>query len=240
MGSGYVQQLPAGIDAIAHLAQSRVYRRFPTDAVEMMAVNVGGAFEVLSAAAAAGVERFCLVSSGSVYEPFHGPLAENVRCAPASFLGASKLAAEMIARPFGELFALSVLRLSTPFGPGQTDRLVPELVRRVMTGEPVTLPLQGDGMTFCPTYVDDIADVIFRALDDRWVGTFNVACPKVHSIASAAQTIGDALGRAPSFERKPIAAPVVVPDLTNLGRQYDLRRFRLFADGVREMVRSGG
>src|SRR4051812_36742986 len=62
------RDLPARIDWIAHLAQSRNYRRFPGDAAEMFRVNVAGAAELLDFAADASVAALCLVSSGTVYE----------------------------------------------------------------------------------------------------------------------------------------------------------------------------
>ena len=43
--------------------------------------------------------------------------------APSDYLGASKLAAETIAWPISaDNFELSILRLFTPYGPGQTSR----------------------------------------------------------------------------------------------------------------------
>lgn len=224
--------LPPGIDAIAHLAQSRSYRAFPGDTGEMFRVNVAGTQALLTAAAAAPVQAFCLVSSGTVYEPFDGPLVEERMLRPTSYLGASKLAAEIISQPFGVLFPISVLRLFGPYGPGQSGRLIPDLIDRVRGGIPVTLPAQGPGMRFAPTFVDDICDAILGALEGRWSGPFNVAMPGSLTIAEAVECIAAVVGRKPVFERKPIAAPAIVPDVTRLGARYDLSRFRSFADGI--------
>lgn len=236
LGSGSPPSLPAGIDAVVHLAQSRAYRAFPGDAGEMFAVNVAGTHEVLMAAAAAQVSRFCLISSGTVYDPFSGPLDEGAPLAPMSNLGATKLASEVLARPYASLFPVSILRLFAPFGPGQTARLVPDLIGRILRRDAVTLPLSGGGMRFTPTYVDDVCDVISAALVDRWNGTFNVASPEVLQVADVARAIGAALGMEPRFERKEMAPASLVPSLTRLGERYDLSRFRSFAEGIAATV----
>lgn len=240
LGSGGRLALPAGAEAVIHLAQSRAYRAFPADAREMLAVNVAGALELLEAAAAAKVAAFCLVSTGTVYEPYATPLVEDAALAPTSFLGASKLAAEVIARPFASLYPISVLRLFAPYGPGQAGRLVPELVRRVRAGEPVTLPARGSGMGFTPTHVDDVCDVIAAAVGERWSGTWNVAAPGVETIETAALAIGAALGREARFERGPAGpAPALVPDLSRLAARYDLARLRPFREGIRCSIAHG-
>src|ERR1700751_5264559 len=58
LGTGMVPDLPAGMDAVIHLAQSRAYRRFPMDAAEMFRINVAGTQMMLDAAVRSGVRRF--------------------------------------------------------------------------------------------------------------------------------------------------------------------------------------
>ena len=232
LGSGADLALPAGVNAVAHLAQSRAYRAFPGDADEMFRVNVAGTQELLLAATRASVTRFCLVSSGTVYEPFVGPLGEDAPIAPTSNLGATKLAAEVLARPYGALFPVSVLRLFAPYGPGQTARLIPDLISRVRQGEAVYLPESSGGMRFAPTYVDDVCAAMLAALEQGWSGVFNLAAPEALTIEDAVGAIGRALGRVPVIERRPGGSPVVVPDLAKLAAHYDMSHFRTFAEGI--------
>lgn len=228
--------LPKGTDAVVHLAQSRAYRAFPGDADEMFRVNVLGAHALLQAAARAGVSRFCMASTGTVYEPFSGALVEDKPLAPLSYLGASKLAAEHLAAPFGALFALSILRIFAPYGPGQTARLVPDLIARVRDGVAVTLPETGGGMRFAPIHVDDLCAIIETSIVEGWTAPVNVGAPRSLTVEDAARAIGVELGCAPIFERKPGASPVVVPDLARLGARFDLTRIRPFEAGLRDMV----
>jgi len=236
LGSAAPLELPPGIDAVIHLAQARAYQAFPGDAAEMFQVNVAGTQTVLEAAAAAGIKHVCLASSGAVYAPFKGILTEDAPLAPRSYLGASKLAAEIIALPFETQFSLSILRLFTPYGPGQSNRLIPDLIWRIRSGEPVDLPESSDGMRFAPTYVDDVCDVIESAVMDDWTGVFNVAMPGSITIGEAVAIIGKILGKDVITRRKPLSAPVVVPDLTRLAGRYDLDRFRRFEDGISATV----
>jgi nucleoside-diphosphate-sugar epimerase len=213
-------------DAVVHLAQSRNYRRFPEDAREMFDVNVLGTQRLLDFAATAGVKRFCLVSSGTVYEPFAGVLREDAPVAPFSYLGASKLAAEVITRPYTSQFAVTILRLFQPYGPGQAERLIPNLIWRIRASQPVTLSCDGDGLRLVPTFVDDIAQVIVAAIGESWQGTFNVAAPTEVSVREIAEAIGRLLEVAPRFELTTDDPIRIVPDLGKLAERYSLRRFR--------------
>jgi UDP-glucose 4-epimerase len=217
--------LPPKIDAIVHAAQSRNYRAFPADADEMLRVNVAGACALLDYAVDAGVSRFCLLSSGTVYEPYGGGLHEEAALSPTSFLGATKLAAEVLARPYASDVALSILRLFFPYGPGQRDRLIPDIVDRVRSGRAVQLSADGDGLRIVPTYVEDIAEVTVAAVVEGWSGTMNVAAPWATTLRELAELIGTNVGRRPIFETTDRAAICITPVLDRLRAHFDMSRF---------------
>jgi nucleoside-diphosphate-sugar epimerase len=227
---------PNGADAVVHLAQSRSYRLFPTDSGEMFAVNVAMTMALLQWSAQVGVKHFCLVSSGAVYEPFCGLLKEDATVAPRGFLGATKLASEVLARPFSGLFSLNVLRLFFPYGPGQRNRLIPELVRRVREGRPVQLAGHSDGIRLAPTFIDDVVEVILASFGSSWTGTLNVAAPELLSIRGIANIIGRQLQIEPRFETVSTPAVDIVPDLTLLRSRFSLDRFTKFEDGLRKTL----
>jgi nucleoside-diphosphate-sugar epimerase len=229
-------KLPEAIDVVIHLAQSRRYRNFPADSREMFDVNVGMTMSLLQWAAESKVKQFCLVSSGTVYEPFTGSLQEDAAVAPRGFLGASKLASEIIAWPFSGLFKLNILRLFFPYGPGQRDRLIPDLIRRIRNGESVQVTANGDGMRLAPTFVEDIADVFLASVESSWTGTVNVATPEALSIREIAELIGQRLRVQPKLEILERASIDVLPDLGRLASRFDLRRFTRFERGLRRTI----
>jgi nucleoside-diphosphate-sugar epimerase len=228
-----MSKFPEAIEAVIHLAQSRSYRNFPGDSREMFDVNVGMTMSILQWAARSKVKQFCLVSSGAVYEPFSGALQEDAALGPHGFLGASKLASEIMARPFAGLFKLNILRLFFPYGPGQRDRLIPDLIRRIRCGEAIQVTANSEGMRLVPTFVEDIAGVLVASVESSWTGTVNVATPEALSIRRIAELIGRQLGIEPKLEiveRTPID---IVPDLDRLASRFDLRRFTRFEEGLR-------
>lgn len=227
---------PESADAVVHLAQSRSYRLFPADSEEMFAVNVAMTMALLQWAARAEVKHFCLVSSGAVYEPFSGLLREDAAVAPHGFLGASKLASEVLAKPFSSLFSLNVLRLFFPYGPSQQNRLIPDLVRRIREGSPVRLGANGEGIRLSPTFIDDVVEVILASLADSWTGTVNVATPELLSVRAIAYIIGKQLEVEPKFEIISTPAVDIVPDLTRLKSKFRLERFTRFEDGLWKTV----
>jgi UDP-glucose 4-epimerase len=223
-------------DAIIHLAQATVRGKFPEEAPATFAVNVAGIARLLELATRHGIPRFVMASTGTIYEGVTPPLHEEASLGPRAYYPATKLAAEILLRPYEDRMAACALRLFTPYGPGQSGRLLPRLIERVRAGTPIALVGSDDGHVLAPTYVDDIARVFVAALEEAWVGTLNVAGPEVLTLRQIGEAIGRALGLEPRFERQPGETIRLFPDLSRLARRYPLDRFRSFADGLGAML----
>jgi UDP-glucose 4-epimerase len=232
--------LPEAVDAVVHLAVSRHHRQFPERALDMFEVNVAATAQLLDYAKRAGARHFVLGSTGTVYSPGDGGRLDEARQVyPEAFFAVTKRAAELLAESYRPHFAVGILRFFVPYGPGQTDRLVPDLIARVERGDAVTLPPVGDGMAFTPIYIDDAVRVLETCLTEKWNDIVNVSADEPLTICDAARIIGEIVGRAPRFERSVSASSLqLVPDLTRLGRRVPIDEFTRFGDGVRRMLSS--
>lgn len=185
-------------------------------------VNVASTALLADYACRAKARSFCLLSSGSVYEPYRGRLHEGTAVAPSSLNGATKLAAEAVLAPYARSMSVTALRLFFPYGPGQTERLIPDLVARVRNGIPITVAGRG-GLTMTPVYVDDVARIVGCAVEQAWSGPVNVASPTPITLRRAVQDIGRFVDRRPKFQRIAGRAARVIPDISRLRALIDVQ-----------------
>lgn len=194
-------KLPARIDAVVHLAQSRSFREFPNRALDIFNVNVGSTALLLDWATRAGAQTFVYASTGGVYPPTFGAHVEDERVdlsAPSFYVG-SKLAGEALAHAYASELVVVVLRFFFIYGPGQ-DRsmLIPRVVDSVASGQPISLQGQ-DGIRVTPTHVDDAASAVTGALRLSTSVTVNVAGPEVLSLRQVGDIVGSRLGTSPTY-----------------------------------------
>jgi UDP-glucuronate 4-epimerase len=180
-----------------------------------MDVNVRGTACVLEAARAAGTRRFVLGSSSSVYGAHaQAPFRETARVdAPESPYAASKVAAEVLARTFHNLYGTEVaaLRFFTVYGPRQRpDLAIHKFSRRMLAGQP--LPLFGDGSSRRDyTWVDDIVAGVVAACDVPLpFDIVNLGGAHTTSLGELVALLEQALGVPAILERRP-AQPGDVP-----------------------------
>lgn len=161
----FVNRLPSGIDCIIHLAQSTQYQNFPEGAEDMRRVNIDATCELLEWARMTGVKQFIFSSTANVYGKSNEQLTEAHVTKPESFYGATKLAAEHLAKQYQPHFQVDVLRLFTVYGPGQKGMLIPNIADRIKQGQPITLA-KGVGLYLSPVYVGDVVLVINKLLNN--------------------------------------------------------------------------
>ena len=144
-------------------------------------LNVVGLLNVLEAAAAARVGKFCFASSAAVYgaDPTV-PKREEMKPDPRSPYAVTKLDGEYYCRQFADAGRLDTvaLRFFNVFGPrqdpaGPYGAAVPIFFREALAGRPITIHGDG-GQTRDFIYVQDVVDaLVFVASRPGLSGVFN-------------------------------------------------------------------
>lgn len=207
---------PRRVDGMIFLAQSSAWRSFPAGSDDVFRINIAALMESLAYAQRAGVQCFVYASSGSIFGSTQQPVSESTPVDLlnlADFYAASKLAGEVLLRPFQSVFATTVVRLFMPYGFGQNaSMLFPRLVESVRDGLPIRLHGH-DGLRANPVAIADVALALERCLHLGASCTLNVAGPEQLSLRAIGETIGEVVGRAPVFEcREGEPGPVFVGD----------------------------
>jgi nucleoside-diphosphate-sugar epimerase len=196
--------LPARADAVLHLAQGA--GAFPAAAPALFGVNANGTARLLDYASRSGTSRFVFTSTGTVYAPGPGPLAEDAPLAPRpEFYVLTKRVAEELVLAASQGMRTLVVRLFAPYGPGQRDRLIPRLVQAVLDRQPVTLR-DGGAPRINPIWIDDLTAILAQATEGTGEGVVNVAGPEAVGIREIAEIAGGALGISPTFVEDPAPA----------------------------------
>jgi UDP-glucose 4-epimerase len=197
----HVVHLAAIVGGIAY------FHRLPHTLLE---VNTGLYNAVFRAALEASVERLLYVSSSMVFERatvFPTPEEHVHECpAPRSAYGFSKLAGEVYCRALHDEHGLpfTICRPFNAYGPGELPdaepglaHVVPDLIRKVLSGQR-PLEIFGSGQqTRTLTHVDDIADGIVTALrhPDAENEDFNISAADERTVLEIARVVWRACGR---------------------------------------------
>ncbi|MCU6710806.1 GDP-mannose 4,6-dehydratase [Paenibacillus sp. J5C_2022] len=143
--------------------------------------NVSGLINMLNLSRSFNVTKFIYASSAAVYGVQQQlPIREDAECSPLSPYGMSKLSGERYARKWQEWYGLETLgfRFSNVYGPRQSvigeGGVVTTFLNRAIAGQDIVI--HGDGsQTRDFIYVEDVADVIYRASLSGLTGVYNVS-----------------------------------------------------------------
>ncbi len=195
-----------GADAVVHLAALTDVQESMEKPLPYHEVNSSGTLNLLNSAKGR-VKRFILASSCAVYgNPVRLPIAEDHPASPLSPYAESKLSAENHCKVFSESYGLktTILRLFNVYGPRHTANqysgVITEFMNRIRTSQPPLI--HGDGaQTRDFIFVEDVVDLIIRAIESEIDGTFNVGTGNAVSIKQLAELLLRLMNRA---DLKPI------------------------------------
>ncbi len=169
--------------------------------------NTTGTLNLLELCRRAGVPKFVLASTSSLYgshnpQPYREDADTN---RPLSPYAASKKAAEMLCHAYHHLYQLdvSVVRYFTVYGPaGRPDMSLFRFVQWISEGRPVII--FGDGRQSRDfTYVDDIARGTVAALKPLGYEILNLGSDRPAPLMDLLRLIEARVGRTAQIEYRP-------------------------------------
>ncbi len=198
--AGAVATAMQGCDAAVNFAAESHVDRSIHDASDFIETNVRGAYNVLTAARDAGVERVLHISTDEVYGPATAddPRREDDAFRPRSPYAVSKAAGDMMCRAFAETYGLEVVvaRPANNIGPYQyPEKAIPLFVTNALDGEP--LPLYGVGLQQRDRlYVDDNIRALLLLLERGEKGeAYNIQADNHRTNIDVARSILDLLDK---------------------------------------------
>ena len=216
-------------DVVLHLAAVAGVRPSIQHPALYYDINVTGTANILAAARGAGVTRFVLASSSSVYGGNEKtPFAETDSVEhPISPYAASKRALEIQSWTDWKLHGgdITCLRFFTVYGPRQRPEMaIHKFMRLMANGD--SIPMFGDGSTGRDyTYIDDIVAGVLRSIDrPNGYRIYNLGGDEVIVLSDLIAAIGEVVGVEPNIERLPMQpgdVPITNADLTRSRAELD-------------------
>jgi nucleoside-diphosphate-sugar epimerase len=188
---GTVTKAVAQVDYVLHQAALPSVPRSVADPITSNAVNIDGTLNMLEASRRAGVRRFVMASSSSVYgESEELPKHEAMTPSPLSPYAISKLADELYCRVYWQLYQFPTvcLRYFNVFGPRQDPKseyaaVVPRFITALVNNQCPTV--YGDGEQSRDfTYIENAvnANLLAAENEDMVGGVFNCACGEPYTL----------------------------------------------------------
>lgn len=193
-----------GVDVVYHLISTTIPSTSNANPAFDVESNLLGTLGLLDKMKAAGVRKIVFTSSGgTVYgNPRQVPVPEDAPLEPISSYGIVKVAIEQYLRLHATLhqFDAAVLRLSNPYGLGETrigvHGVIPTFFTKTLAREPIEI--WGDGTVVRDyLHVDDAVQALVLAAEWPGFRLYNVGSGAGHSLLDILNTIRKVSGMDP-------------------------------------------
>jgi nucleoside-diphosphate-sugar epimerase len=225
--------LPEDVDIIFHLAGSTKARK-PADYYTVNQEGSASLFQTL-ADRKLRPERLVLLSSLAAAGPSRSgqPVRESDPPQPLTPYGHSKLAGELEALKFKDLFPLTILRVGPVFGPRDRD-FIP-LFRMIQKGIMPTFGSTSHQTSLC--FVKDLVKALKQSMrDDSPSGEiFNIGDPKPYTWGDFGRTAGTIMGKSPRTIRFPLPIVYLVALINEAACRLSRQVSILDRNKIREM-----
>ena len=220
--SSQLSHINRQFDAVINLAARAGVRASVENPWVYVDTNVTGTLNLLEFSQRAGVPKFILASTSSIYgldAPLPTPETAG-SSKPLQAYAASKKGAEALAHAYHHLYDIDVtiVRFFTVYGPaGRPDMSIFRFIRWITEGE--TLHLNGDGtQTRGFTYLDDIARGVIQALQPVGYEIINLGGHESISMNDLIALIERKVGRKARIEYHDFHSADMKANLADVGK----------------------
>lgn len=173
-----------------------------SDRDRLFLVNVQGVQNLCAELGSRAVVPYLVqLSSGAVYGYSDVPAVSDSPPAPQGDYASSKYLGDEIVRlnyPGPSLIA----RLYFPYGLGQArERLMPRLVGRVLSREPIDVSVHDSRPLINPIYIDDLCEELHRLVRGRIEGVSLIGGGEIVSVRDIANLVSRVTGVEPIFRQ---------------------------------------
>lgn len=230
------------IDCILYLAQSKMFRLFPEECLDVVMVNVLSAVKFAKWAIDNNVKKFIYASTGGVFTNIalkDLPVKENSVInanEKIGFYASSKLSAEMLLRNFSDFFeTFAIIRPFFVYGPGQDkSMLIPRLIQSIISSNEIIL--NGDnGIRLNPIYVTDAVKAISNILDLKGEYIFNISGEEIVTLKELCFLIKEIINKEPIFKIVTDSQYDLIGDNTLMKKMLTIPTVSLY-EGLKKLI----
>ncbi|MEC7641578.1 MAG: NAD(P)-dependent oxidoreductase [Nitrospinota bacterium] len=169
----------------------------------------------------AEVDQLVILSTASVYRRGVSEIFEEGDLQPGDHYALSRLMADQVLHALPERTATAILRLSYPYGPGQTNRLIPLMARRISNGEEINLENEAGRPRIRPLYIDDFLEAMGKLVKEKPKGIFNLGGRETVSIKELTKAIAFCLQKENRFRTGSLPPADILVNSEKLYRALD-------------------
>jgi len=194
----HLSNISIAADSVLHLAARTNIKESIAEPTGTWEVNANGTLNLLELSRSEDVDRFCYVSTASVYgPPVNLPVDEGHILDPAEPYGASKLAGDRLAGSYNSAYNIStvIVRPFNLFGPRQPEyNVIPTIVKQALNTDRVELGNLSPERDF--TFIDDAVSGILTVLEKGAGGeAYNLGQGEAVSIGTLVKMITERMNR---------------------------------------------
>jgi len=234
------------IDLVIHLAT--LYRKFDdgSESDEMIKSNISFPVELVEQAVRNGVKGFINTGTYFEYDCSVLPISEKSTIKPYNLYAKTKIAFESMLKFYSDELNITTLRLFSPYGEKDNDKLIPMIIKKALSGDEIKLSEGLQKMDFI--YSGDIVDAFMSVIEGmknnkNGYAVFNIGSGYCFSVREVVSIVEQKLGKVINKkwgEPSTVDMPLVVSDISKAIKELGWAPKTNIHDGIEKCIKYYG